>query len=264
MKKQLKGNHIGIIVFLTIGILGLLFILPPMPQDLHYHNFADHTTFMGIPNFMNVISNFPFIVIGIIGLFRINKITIKEFPKTALLFFFIGVILTGLGSAYYHWQPDNDSLIWDRIPMTITFMSLFAAILSLHIDYRIGKNLLYPFLLAGILSVVYWFGSELKGQGDLRPYIFVQFYPMLMIPLVMFLFPVKGTLYKLLLPMIGFYAVAKYFEYGDHDFYSLGYLLSGHTLKHLFAALATAAVLNIEKFYQLNLTINTYGKSTIK
>ena len=60
----------------------------------------------------------------------------------------------------------------------------------------------------------------------------------------------------------GINAVAKYFEYGDQDFYSLGQLISGHTLKHLFAALATMSVLNIEKFYQLNLKINKYGKST--
>ncbi len=262
MKKQFNRNHIGIIVFLTIGLLGLLFALPPIAQDPHYHNFADENTLLGIPNFMNVISNLPFLIIGIVGLVKLSKNKSPEFPKTALLIFFIGVLLTGIGSAYYHWQPDNHSLIWDRLPMTITFMSLLASIISLHIEERSGKMLLFPLLFIGISSVVYWYVTELKGHGDLRPYIFIQFYPMIFIPIIMFLYPVKGTLKKLLLPMIGFYAVAKYFEYGDQDFYSLGQLISGHTLKHLFAALATISVLNIEKFYQLTLKINKYGKST--
>ena len=251
MKKQFERNHAGILVFLTIGLLGILWMLPPISQDKHYHNFADSNSFLGIPNFMNVVSNIPFILIGIIGLIKIAKIDQPEFPKMAMLFFFGGVLLTGFGSAYYHWHPDNHSLLWDRLPMTITFMSLFSAIVSLHMEEWSGKMLLFPLLIIGIGSVLYWYITELKGQGDLRPYVFVQFYPMLIIPLIMFLYPVKGTAIKILLPMIGFYAVAKYFEYGDESLYSLGHLMSGHTLKHLFAALATVSMLNIEKIYQL-------------
>jgi hypothetical protein len=226
-----------------------LFILPPIPQDVHYHNFADVQTFLGIPNFMNVVSNFPFILIGIYGLIKIAAIQQPVFPKSALVVFFIAVFFTGIGSAYYHWHPDNNTLLWDRLPMTITFMSLLSAIVSLHMEEWSGKMVLYPLLLAGVGSVLYWYITELNGKGDLRPYVLVQFYPMLFIPLILFLYPVKGTGIKLLLPMIGFYAVAKYVEYADHVLYSYVGWISGHTVKHLFAALATVPVLFVGKIY---------------
>jgi len=261
MKKLRQKNYIGIIVFLTIALLGILFLLPPISQDLHYHHFADRNTFLGIPNFMNVMSNIPFLFIGIIGLIKTYKIQSSEFPKNAISLFFIGVLLTGFGSAFYHWQPNNHSLIWDRLPMTITFMALLSAIISFHIDNKKGKILLFPLLSIGVGSAVYWYISEQNGNGDLRPYIFVQFYPMVFIPIIMILYPIKGTIIKLLLPLIGFYAVAKYFEYGDQDLYSLGNLISGHTMKHLFAAMAVMPLLKPEKYYQLNLKIDNYGKS---
>jgi hypothetical protein len=252
MRKYIEQYHAGIILFLTIGLIGILFFIPPISQDDSYHNFADAKMMFGIPNFMNVVSNLPFMIIGIIGLFKITKTQQPEFPKTALIFFFIGLLLTGLGSSYYHWQPNNHSLLWDRLPMTIAFMSLLSAIVSLHMEDWSGKMVLYPLLLVGIGSVVYWYVTELNGHGDLRPYVFVQFYPMIFIPLLMFLYPIKGVALKLLVPMIGFYAIAKYFEYFDVSFYSMGAFISGHTLKHLFAALATVPVLNIEKIYKSN------------
>lgn len=250
MRKYFEQYHAVITLFLTIGLIGILFFIPPISQDEYYHHFADTKTLFGIPNFMNVISNLPFVIIGVIGLLKIAKNKQPEFPKMALLFFFTGVLLTGFGSSYYHWQPDNHSLLWDRLPMTITFMSLLSAIISLHMEDWSGKMVLFPLLIVGIGSVVYWYITEQNGHGDLRPYIFVQFYPMIFIPLLLFLYPIIGVASKLLLPMIGFYAVAKYFEQMDVSFYSLGFNISGHTLKHLFSALATVSVLNIEKIYK--------------
>src|SRR5262245_15202615 len=55
--------------FLGLGIvaLGLVFCLSPIPQDLSYHTFADDRTMLGVPNFLNVASNLPFIVVGVLG-----------------------------------------------------------------------------------------------------------------------------------------------------------------------------------------------------
>jgi hypothetical protein len=249
MKNEVASYKGPVLIFLTIVFIITLFFLPKISQDLHYHNFADQKTFLGIPNFMNVVSNLPFLIIGFIGIARVDKMQRNKFPKMALVFFFIGVLLTGFGSAYYHINPNNNTLLWDRLPMTIAFMSLFSAVVSLHIEIISGKRILFPILLIGIGSVIYWYITELNGQGDLRPYAFVQFYPMLFIPLIMFLYPVKGAVLKILLPMIGFYALAKYFEYADDSIYSFGQCLSGHTIKHVFAALATLPVLGIGKVY---------------
>jgi len=248
-------NKIIILLTLTGILIGLLVALPVISQDKQYHSFADTISLLGISNVMNVLSNIPFVIIGIIGLVISMKETDSYLPKTAMICFFIAVVLTGFGSAYYHIEPNNTTLVWDRIPMTITFMSLLAMIVSLHINKRWGELLLFPLLVLGIISVVYWFITEQDGHGDLRPYIFVQFYPMIAIPLIAFLFPIKGVFVKILLPMIGFYIVAKCLEHMDDEIYSITNGLSGHTLKHVFSALAIMPVLNIQKIYKKEVII---------
>jgi hypothetical protein len=245
MREKLSNKHKGIFVFLTLISIGALCVMPSISQDPHYHHFADGRTFIGIPNFLNVVSNLPFLIVGIIGLMKLTQVTSVNSPKEAMICFFVSVILTGLGSAWYHLNPDNNSLLWDRLPMALTFMSLLSAVISLHIEQQRGKKALAPLLILGVTSVLYWYITELNGHGDLRPYIFVQFFPMLMIPVIMFTHPIDGAKKKILLPMIGMYIVAKYFEYSDHDLYAFGNIVSGHSLKHLFAAGATAAVLKM-------------------
>ncbi|PYU18912.1 MAG: hypothetical protein DMG30_26090 [Acidobacteria bacterium] len=107
--------------------------------------------------------------------------------------FFLGVALTSIGSAYYHWAPDNGRLVWDRLPMSIAFMSLLAAIITERITVNAGLRSLLPLMALGIASVLYWHLTELKGQGDLRLYGLVQFYPVMAIPLLLTLFPARYT-----------------------------------------------------------------------
>jgi len=193
MIEKIRQHHASILLILTIASCVLLFSLPKINQDIHYHDFSDSNFYFGISNFFNVLSNIPFLFIGIIGILKIRKITIEEFPKESMTIFFIGVFLTGLGSSYYHWNPSNETLLWDRIPMTITFMSLLSAIISLHMEYWSGKLLLAPFIIIGIGSCLYWYYTETIGQGDLRPFIFVQYFPIVLIPIILFLFPLKGV-----------------------------------------------------------------------
>lgn len=238
------------LLFITCLTLVVLFSLPPVSQDLLYHDFADTLEVAGISNFMNVLSNLPFVVIGIIGLMKTMNYRSDYLPDNALLFFYAGVFFTGLGSAYYHYSPDNITLVWDRLPMAMTFMALLSVIISLHINERTGQKLLLPLISAGILSVFYWYITELHQHGDLRPYIFIQFYPMVIIPIIVCMFPVKGVFIKLLLPMIGFYIIAKLLEHTDDHIYGLTTYISGHTLKHIFSALAVVPVLNVERIYK--------------
>src|SRR5215471_18325463 len=142
--------------FLGLGIvaLGLVFCLPPIPQDLNYHAFADDRTMLGVPNFLNVASNLPFFVVGVLGLWLLlrhdavvpDRPVLEAVERWPFLVFFAGVLLTGIGSSYYHLAPGNDRLVWDRLPITIAFMGFFAAMIGERIDVRAGAWLLGPLL----------------------------------------------------------------------------------------------------------------------
>jgi len=149
------------------------------------------------------------------------------------------VFLTGFGSAYYHYQPDNQSLLWDRLPMTVAFMALFSAIIGEYISTQLAWKLFVPLLILGMTSVVYWHVTELNGHGDLRPYVLVQFLPVLLIPLILWLFDSTLNNDNYIWGVIGAYALSKLMELFDARLYSAFGLLSGHTLKHLTAAFGT-------------------------
>jgi hypothetical protein len=211
--------------------LGGLLLLPPIPQDQSYHQFADQRTVFGIPNFWNVVSNLPFLAVGAAGLRRF-----RDDPATVV--FFLGVLLTGIGSSYYHWAPNDDTLFWDRLPMTLSFGAILALVVAERVSVRAGAILLWPALATGLFSLLLW-----RWTGDLRLYFWVQFFPGLAIVLLFLLCPPKftGTNYWIIAGVL--YALAKIFEFTDHAIYSVGSLLSGHTLKHLAAAAACWAIL---------------------
>ncbi len=219
-----------ILLGLMAASFGGLLLLPPIPQDQSYHHFADQRTLLGIPNFWNVVSNLPFIAIGAEGLRRFHR-------EPATFVIFLGIFLTGFGSSYYHWSPSDNTLFWDRLPMALCFMAILAAIVEERISERFGAVLLWPLLAIGLISLVLW-----RQTGDLRLYGWVQFFPCLALPLLLFLFPPKytGTFYWVIAAAC--YALAKAFEFYDHGVHS-HFILSGHTIKHFFSAAASFAVL---------------------
>lgn len=233
-----------LVVGLGIAAMCSVLFLPPIAQDQAYHNFADQRTMLGIPYLFNVISNLPFIVVGVAGVSFILRHGRKQldgphidpWERWPFLFLFVGVGLTGFGSAYYHLAPSNARLFWDRLPMTIVFMSLFDAIIGERISLKAGRQLFLPLVGAGIASVVYWYLGELRGAGDLRFYGFVQFSPLLAIPLILLLFPPRYTRTADLFGAVGWYGLAKILELLDVQVFALGGLFSGHTLKHLASA----------------------------
>jgi hypothetical protein len=225
-----------------------------LPQPLSYHAFADQRTLLGIPHCLNVVSNVPFLVIGVFGLrFVLRRDTVgpgRTFltpaERAPWLLFFLGVGLTAFGSAWYHLDPTNDRLTWDRLPMALAFMAILDAVLGERVGVEVGRRLL-PFLVAvGLGSVLWWDVSERLGRGDLRPYLFVAFYPLFALPLLLLLFPPRYTGTVGLLAGVAWYALAKVFEHAlDHPLYDRGHLVSGHTLKHLAAACATWTLLRM-------------------
>ena len=244
-------------VSILLGLLGLglagLLSLDPIPQDPGYHQFADQRPLLGIPNFNDVASNAGFALAGGLGIVILVGCARREtFPDPAAArpyaVFFIGIVLISLGSAYYHWAPSNARLLWDRLPMSIAFMALCASIIGDRIDSRAGNRWGLPILCGlGILSVVYWHWTELMDRGDLRFYGFVQFYPAILLPFVIWLFPEhRYTAGRYLFWVVGWYGLSKLLEYFDQQLFDLlGQSVSGHTLKHLAATGATLVVLRM-------------------
>jgi hypothetical protein len=242
-----KGGAMGSSARITPGwreaSLGLVVLAPllyllflyggPIRQDPAYHVFADVRTCLGLANFGNVASNLLFLVAGAVG-----TLWCLRHPEAGAMrswtVFFAGVALVFFGSAYYHRAPDDDTLVWDRLPMTVAFMGLFAALLTEHMGARLERMLLVPAIVVGIASVYWWHHS-----GDLRVYVWVQFAPLIAIPFVLATFPGRYTHRHYLLYGLACYALAKVAEYYDNGFYSLtSSILSGHSLKHMVAAVA--------------------------
>jgi len=232
-----RTHRIRLLWAVTAASLLLPWLLPRIPQDPAYHAFADRVAALGIANFWNVVSNLPFLVVGIAGL-RALPGAPGKLPELDLHYriFFLGVALTGLGSAYYHLAPDNGTLVWDRLPMTPAFMAFFTVVIGEHLDTGLANRLLMPLLALGVASVGYWHWSESVGLGDLRPYGLVQFLPMLMIPLILLLFPSRFDSVRPLWALIGCYALAKLLEQFDRPILELTGVIGGHPLKHLAAA----------------------------
>lgn len=215
----------------AVSLAGLFLFVPPIPQSQIYHGFADQRTLLGIPNFWNVVSNLPFVIVGAMGLYRVRG-------NWSASTFFLGVLLTGFGSAYYHWKPDDLGLFWDRLPMTLAFMAALAYVVEERIDERIGQMLLWPLILLGIVSLLIWMQTD-----DLRLYAWVQFFPCVALPLMFWLFPPKYSGAGCWFAAAGLYIFAKAAEYADAAIFSAtGELMSGHAIKHFAAAGACYAI----------------------
>jgi hypothetical protein len=247
-----RKASLGLLIVSVAIIVLVCCQLPRIPQPLSYHQFADRRGFLGIPNFGDVASNLPFAVIGIWGLLFLLRSNSRQKAGLFLdrreqwpyLFVFAGLLLTAIGSTYYHLAPDNAHLMWDRLPMTITFMSLVAAVIAERISLRLGLWLLPVLLCIGMGSVVQWYWSEVRGAGDLRFYAAVQAYSVLVI-LLAFFFPRRYTRSSDLGLVVGFYVLAKVLEHHDKQIFAALHEVSGHTLKHLAAAVAGYCILRM-------------------
>jgi hypothetical protein len=158
---------------------------------------------------------------------------------------FSGVMLTGLGSAFYHYVPNNFTLIFDRLPMTLVFTAFFATIIYDYVDRRMGALVFYGFLVLGIYSVLYWYYTEIIGMGDLRLYAFVQFFPIVAVPLVLVFYKNSKLYTQQVMFVFGAYVIAKVCEHFDAQIFEALHFISGHTIKHLFSALAVYFIYRI-------------------
>jgi hypothetical protein len=229
---------------IVAGAIGWGLLLPAIRQPQDYHHFADTRALLSIGNAADTLSNLAFALVGALGLAVLwgerasgsSERFASPREMTPYWVFFAGVTLTSAGSAWYHLAPDDARLVWDRLPMTIAFMSLVAAVVSERISIRAGSLLLWPLVLLGLASVVYWRWSALAGFENLRPYLAVQFGSIALVLVISLLYRSRYTLGAAIFALAAAYGVAKVAEGYDREIFEFGRWVSGHTLKHLFAA----------------------------
>jgi hypothetical protein len=230
-----------LLIGLTLLAVALALFLPAVPQPSAYHDFADKREAYGIENFLDVASNLAFALAGAVGLLLVLR------PRTCFaspserwpyMVFCIGVLLTAAGSCYYHLKPNNETLFWDRLPMTIAFMALISAQIVDRVDVRAGLLALVPMLLIGVGSVVYWIVTERQGHGNVMPYAVLQAYAVIVLLKLAAMHPSRYTHGNAIYAVFAGYLLAKVFEHYDRQIFELTGLVSGHTLKHVAAGLA--------------------------
>ncbi len=267
-----KQKHYFVLISITVAaIVGMLFI-PPIPQPPEYHQFGDSRTLLGIPNFMDVVSNLLFLIAGIWGLmamYRPSK-TAPQFENKwetlAYALFFLAAILTCFGSAWYHLSPDNSTLVWDRLPITLIIAALLSAVLSEHIGPRFGITLLPLLVGIGIWSVYYWVQTESAGAGDLRPYLLMQTLPALLIIYMLLFLPARYSREDRFGWLIALYIAARAAEYFDKVIFDFTMqMLSGHTIKHILASIAILMIVDmlryripVNKFHKMKFASDNY------
>jgi hypothetical protein len=235
-------RHASVLATLALLAIAALAWHGPIVQWHGYHTFADTRAWGGLPHALNVLSNLPF---ALAGLWAWPQLREAAAPWRA---FCAAIAATSLGSSIYHLQPNDLTLLVDRLPIAWACGSLMCAFLAQRVHPAWGTSRVVAWAwLAGTTSVVWWGVGTALGAGDLRPYVLVQFLPMLLIPAALLLgmtarqpdaLPAAAWWTALAL-----YAGAKGLEAADTTVMAALGGLSGHSLKHLVAALAATLLL---------------------
>ena len=237
-----RSGRIGIMLGVLAVALVIAWWVPPVPQDPAYHRFADARPFLGVPNALNVLSNLAFLIAGGAGLGlalgasgRVAFVDGRE--RWPWVVFFAGLALTGFGSAWYHAQPNDATLVWDRLPMALGFAGLVAGTLTDR-EPRWIWQWLFAFAVVGAGTVLYW-----HVTANLVPYLVMQAGFMAATLIATAYIPTRYTHANRIYAAAGLYALALIFERLDHQVHALlGGWISGHTLKHLLACAAIVIV----------------------
>lgn len=240
---KLSRHHLPALA--TTLLVGLALLAGPIAQPADYHAFADRQTLFGLPHGFDVWSNLGFALVAIWGWLKLSPRRheaglVAGWPGHRL--FLIALLFTAFGSTYYHLAPDNTRLVWDRLPIALACAGLLAGVRgnSLHRDARLATSALALFAVA---SVGWWQLTEQAGRGDLRPYLLLQLAPLFLLPLWQWIGNAPKAQRRAIGGALLLYAVAKLAELYDHQIAAFASPLTGHTLKHLLAAAAAAAVI---------------------
>ncbi len=237
-----KSKNLKLFILFILAIISLIVIYawPAIPQDPAYHHFADKRTIFYIPHFWDVISSLAFIPVGVYGCYIVltTYLNATKYESTLWLFLFSCIIIVGFTSAFYHLDPTNRRLALERLFMATAFMTFLSILFLERAGYKLGATLSPIFIICGIASVVLWIIGEIHGRGDLRLYVFVQFFPWIALPYFVIFFPSPENKSIYLVWAFASVILSKFFEMYDREVFSLlHHTISGHTLKHLSSAL---------------------------
>lgn len=242
---SLSRFHVGVLSLVLVAVLTVLLLwLPPLAQPQEYHRFADGRAWLGLPNVLNVISNAAFLLVAVLGwraVARTAGVRAERLPYGVL---FLALAATGIGSAYYHLAPDNHRLFWDRLPMSVAFAALIAALIAERWSARVGLWSLALLVVAGMGTVLWWRYSAVLGRENILPYVAFQGGALLAV-LILLLLPARYSHGAYLLAGVFLYALALGAELFDRVIYAWGLGVSGHTVKHVLAALAVYLVVRM-------------------
>ena len=230
---------------LVVAAAFALWLYGPVAQLPDYHDFADQRRLLGIPHALNVLSNLGFALVGAWGLWRTGGL--RAMPGLGRgarghRLFLWAFTLTALGSGWYHLDPDNARLFWDRLPIALASAGLVAAVQAETSPRSPPRDWTWLLAIAGAASVVWWAWTDRRGNGDLGPYLLVNLMPLLLIPLWQSIHGAPRADRHAFLLAIALYAAAKVAELQDRQIQALLGFVSGHTLKHLLATAAGAAI----------------------
>ncbi|MBI1889385.1 MAG: alkaline phytoceramidase [Burkholderiales bacterium] len=227
-------------LLVTLGAAIAMLLHGPIAQLPHYHDFADQHAWLGVPNAADVLSNLGFFVVGVWGLARLRSAAPTLPGLSGYRLFLIALVLTAAGSGFYHLAPDNDRLLWDRLPIALACAGLLAGVRTqTHGGAKYDVQL---FASAAVVSVFWWYITERNGAGDLRPYLLLQALPLVLIPLWLWIYRSPRIDWIYFGGAIVLYIAAKAAELHDHGILQTTGIISGHTLKHLLATGAAATL----------------------
>src|SRR5262249_6508426 len=228
-----------IIAAISLAAAASVALLKPIAQPQSYHDFAEQRTIFGVPHAFDVLSNAAFLIAGLLGLWFVLRagMTLDAGTRWAFAILFSGLMFTSAGSAYYHLDPDNQRLIFDRLPMVIAMAGCVGAVIA---DRFGGASAWSITALPAIAlwALHHWSVSEELGHGDLRWYGLYQGLIILVGTLLLVLFPSRNGATPAFAIAVAGNVAAKIFELLDKPIFALGGIVSGHTLKHLSAGLA--------------------------
>ena len=212
----------------------------PIQDASSYFNFADQRCILGINNFSDVASNLAFTIVGLLGFYWIkNNVSLTYEFKLLGNFLATAMLLVSMGSAFFHYIPTVERLFWDRVPMVLGFISLIGLLVVDRVNKKLGLRTFYILFILSVITLALWRLNYL----DLRPYLLIQFGALLFVVLIILL-KSRGTISNSAIWIsFGFYILAKIFEIADTFMWNLTGFISGHTMKHLAAALAMLVLL---------------------
>ena len=229
----------------VLALVIAFILLPALPQDLEYHRFADERHWLGIPNFPDVASNLAILLPAVAGLILVNRADLvprtfrTSFERTLATTCFAALLLTAVGSTWYHLAPDNTRLFWDRLPLGLAFTTLPALLVAERFALsRWGRLMLLLWVLTGPAAVLWWQFGEVAGRGDLRPYFMLHAF-MLLLPPALLAMRTPYTRSRRYAVAYLLFVLAMAGDRLDHAVFGLTHgLVSGHTMKHLLTGLA--------------------------